>query len=467
MGPIMCLYGYNDYRSCEDEPAPAPAPSYVEPEPADPLQEYRARYAAALASLQGLVDGLQDVVAVEPQSMDDMSAHLSMIYTGAAYRLDSIAAARNHTATVTMDADASTAWQSERIRELQASIATAAERKAAALADGAALALERRQLEIIKASLEIHRADLAARADQSAFRVAEWLAVAGVPDSPPPAMPPERQRPVAGEYLPAHLFETGQVPVLLVPDLPRLPAAAAGGSVEFRAPPAGTVDELLTAVENMAPQIRADAQALAEESPAAAQAEAAADALAIALRTTTQLYRDTEGEVHEASSRAERTREIIAFARQDCQTAALNMLREAVEVTLLNRLARDARAAVTEFLTINGEAETIAGLTDEKVAALYRAGQAALHLPVGTQFDGMDQFLETQQKILGYVKNPLESAITAGNALGSGDPNAGTEEALAVFRGLRRDALEIAETASKELPAGAREVAMRLLDDAD
>jgi hypothetical protein len=41
------------------------------------------------------------------------------------------------------------------------------------------------------------------------------------------------------------------------------------------------------------------------------------------------------------------------------------------------------------------------------------------------------------------------------------------EEALAVFRGLRRDALEIAETATENLPTGLRELAMRLLDDAD
>jgi hypothetical protein len=41
------------------------------------------------------------------------------------------------------------------------------------------------------------------------------------------------------------------------------------------------------------------------------------------------------------------------------------------------------------------------------------------------------------------------------------------EEALAVFRGLRRDALEITETATENLPTGLRELAMRLLDDAD
>ncbi len=104
---------------------------------------------------------------------------------------------------------------------------------------------------------------------------------------------------------------------------------------------------------------------------------------------------------------------------------------------------------------------------DQRQTAQIGAGQAALRVPIGSQFEQMDKFLETQQAILAYVKNPLETAIIAGNTLGNGDPNAGMEEALAVFRGLRRDALEITETATENLPTGLRELAMRLLDDAD
>ncbi|MBL8781213.1 MAG: hypothetical protein JNL06_09775 [Alphaproteobacteria bacterium] len=87
------------------------------------------------------------------------------------------------------------------------------------------------------------------------------------------------------------------------------------------------------------------------------------------------------------------------------------MLREAVEVTILNRLEPKAVAAVKEFLTVNGDAKQIASLTNEKVATLYKAGQVALRLPVGTQIKGMQKFLEAQQSILAYAKNPLQSAI--------------------------------------------------------
>ena len=143
------------------------------------------------------------------------------------------------------------------------------------------------------------------------------------------------------------------------------------------------------------------------------------------------------------------------------------MLREAVEVTILNRLEPKAVAAVKEFLTINGDAKQIASLTNEKVATLCKAGQVALRLPVGTQIKDMQKFLEAQQSILAYAKNPLQSAIDGGNALGNANPNGGAAEALAVFRGLRRDALQIAEAASKTLPGGARDLATRLVDQAE
>lgn len=467
MGPVMCLYGHGDYRACESEPTPDPDPVYNEPVVAsDPMEDYRLRYATALQRLRDLVDGLQDVPTAEPQSTEEMSTRLSVIYTAAAFRLDSISAARDNVAAVRTDADGDTAWQTERIQELQTSIATAATRKAAAVDEHATLAMEQHRLEVIKTSLESHRVDLAAKADQSAMRVVEWLAIVGMPEAERPAAPSERQRPAVLEYLPSHLFEMGAVPVYLVADLPRLPASE-GRAVEFRAAPAGTVDELLITVENLVPQIESAAQALAEESPAAAQAEARANALAIALHTTTQIYRDLEGEVKAAEYRAGHARDIIAHTRQDCQTAALNMLSQAIEATLLNRLASDAKTAVKEFITIAGDAEAIASLTDQKVAAHYSAGQVVLRVPTGSQFEQMDKFLETQQAILAYVKNPLENAIIAGNALGNGDPNAGVEEALAVFRGLRRDALEIAETTTENLPSGVRELAMRLLDDVD
>ncbi len=467
MGPVMCLYGYGDYRACEDEPPPNPDPIYSEPViAADPLQDYRLRYEAALQRLRDLVDGLQDIPAADPQSTDEMSARLSIIYTAAAFRLDSISAARNDAVAVRTGADADTAWQIERIQELQGSIATAAARKAAAVDEHAALAMEQHRLEAVKASLESHRADLAAKADQSAMQAVEWLAMVGELEPERPAVAFMRQRPLVAGYLPSRSFEAGVVPIYVVRDLPRLPASE-GRTVQFRAAPALTVDELLSTVENLAPQIEAATQSFAEESPAAAQAEARANAVAIALHTTTQIYRGMEGEVKAAESRAGSARDIIAHTRQDCRTAALNMLSQAIEATLLNRIASEAKAAVKEFIAINGDAEAIASLTDEKVAALYRVGQVALHIPAGAQFEQMDKFLETQQAILAYVKNPLENAIIAGNALGNGDPNAGIEEAIAVFRGLRRDALEIAETATENLPAGLQGLAMRLLDDAD
>ena len=462
MGPMMCAYP-SGYRACSDGP---PQVAYVPP-PYDPLPDLDRRYQAALARLRTQVRGLETLAqSPPPASMEELRNRLDIAFVGAAYRLDTLNARRNHLSAAADSSQGQVDTLRDEANRLEANIASAAGRKAGFVQQRDAARARTIEAEATIAALNIRTAALNRRSDAIANNIVQWLAVVAPPRARlvTPASAKDRGRLEKGWLVP-ELGESGE-PARLNVSRPPLPVPPEQG-VAFRSPPGGSVEDRLVAVERLPALIDTAARAVDALNPQIGALEAATEELTLRVNSLTQQGDVMEREIWTlrfAASGAEDKRDRTL---QNERTVARDMIRTAVETYAFQTLRDEvAIPAARRLLKANATPAIVASLTNRRVAQLYAAGRSLITAPVSGTWKNLDAFMETERVILKGLQDPFDYITAAANELSSTGRSRADALGAAICAGQTRHAMDITEAAAGSLPGPVGEIARGMVDGA-
>ncbi|MFA6114795.1 MAG: hypothetical protein WC729_12400 [Sphingomonas sp.] len=462
MGPLMCAYP-SGYAPCSSGPPPA---AYVPP-PYDPLPDLDRRYQAALARLSAQVRGLEALTASgAPATMEELNSRLDVAFVGGAYRLDALNARRNHLSAAAYSSQTEVDSLREEANRLEANMASAAGRRATFLQQRDAARAKIREAEATIAAMTIRTAALNRRSDAVAANIVQWVTVAAPPKARlvTAANAKARGRVAAGWLVPE--FGESAGPARLNVSRPPLPVPPERG-VAFRAPPGGSVEEKLVAVERLPGLIETAARAVDALNPQIGALEAATEELTLRVNALKQQGDAMESEIWTlkfAASAAEDKRDRTV---QNERTIARDMVRTAVETWALQTLRDEvAIPAVQRLVKANATPAMVASLTNRRVGQMYAAGRSLIATPVSGTWKNLEAFMATEKVILKGLQDPFDYITAAAEELSSTGRSRADALGAAICAGQTRHAMDITEAAGGALPGPVGEIARGMVDGA-